>query len=84
MSPSSKDVADASKQPHSLARQLDKKATIGGRCDCLARFARFTKRATPWPCSSCNMHAGVLKVMPHPYDLAARNRFENSDHFDAP
>ena len=49
LSPSSEDVADASNQPHSHALQVEKQATTGGRCDCLARFARFTKRATPGP-----------------------------------
>ena len=32
-----------------LLDKWKKQATIGGRCDCLARFARFTKRATPGP-----------------------------------
>ena len=42
--PSSEDVADTSNQPHSWVGQP---TLVCGRCDCLSKFARLTKRATP-------------------------------------
>ena len=57
--PSSEDIADASNQPHSWVGQP---TLVGGRCDCLARFARFTKRATPGPAllAACGCSPGHL------------------------